>query len=232
MHAVASSEPTLGELASGVPLSIVFAETDAIEAIRARAGGSIPLLPPFHVSDEDVYLVLPDDIGRELVDMFRDGDVDLLEEAMRDGMIAIGTIEKTGRGTLALVVEEHARPADLLRELPYVESVGIGRGVDPLPLLNELEHLQCTVASAFVDEEGLEAMLRAREHAGVSWRAPAVSGKRGEKQHVDPTYVWSKRLPDGRIGVECALFTEYEELALVLRPAVLAPLDRPRLVAT
>lgn len=228
MHAVSTCEPTLAELIRGVPLSVVFADGDVIAAVRERGEGMVELLPPFHVSDEDAYLVLPEDIGLELVDMFRDGDLDLLEEAMRDGLVAIGTVEKQGRGKLALAVEQCARPSELMGELPFAETVGIGRAIDPLPLLNELDHLQCTVASGFMDEEGLEAVLRAREYAGLSWRVP--EGDR-QRAHVDPTYVWSKRLPDGRISIECALFSEYEELVAVLRPAALAPLDRPTLRA-
>jgi hypothetical protein len=222
MHAVETREPTLAEMIRGIPLSIVFAEGEHIEALRARGEGSLPLVAPYHVSDEDAYLVLPEDIGLELVDMFRDGDVDLLEEAMRDGLVVIGTIEKEGRGRIVLSVEQHARPRDVLSELPFAETVGVGRGVDPLPILNELEHVQCTVASGFVDDKGLEAMLRKREYAGISWRVPA---KDKHLAHVDPTYAWSKRQPDGRVGIECALFSEYEELVAVLKPAVLAPLD-------
>jgi hypothetical protein len=217
--APAVSEPTLAELVTGLPLSVVFADLEAIDAVRAEGEGSIPLSPPFHVSDEDAYLVLPDDIGLEIVDMFRDGDLDLLEEAMRDGLVVVGTIEKEGRA-LVLDVEQCARPADLLRELPYAETVGYGRGADPLPALNALDHVQCTVASRFVDEAGLDAILGKREHAGASWRVPK---KDKHLAHVDPTYAWSKHLPDGRVGIECALFGEYEELVAVLRPAALAP---------
>ncbi|MDQ3032971.1 MAG: hypothetical protein M3Y87_11175 [Myxococcota bacterium] len=223
MHVAALTEPTLAEMIQGLPLSIVFAEGEAIEALRARGEGSLLLQPPFHVSDSDAYLVLPDDIGLELVDMFRDGDLDLLAEAMRDGLIVVGTIEKEGRGRIVLSVEQSARPADLLQELPFGETIGVGRGVDPLPLLNALEQVQCTVASGFVDDQGLEKMLRKREYAGVSWRVPKADK---HLAHVDPTYVWSKRQPDGRVGIECALFSEYEELVAVLRPAVLAPADR------
>lgn len=225
--APATDEPTLAEIASGQPLSVVFAEGEAIAAIRERGEGSLMLSPPFHVSDQDAYLVLPDDIGLELADMFRDGDLDLLEEAMRDGLFALGTIEKEGR-RMVLAVERCAPPAELLPAMPYAETVGVGRNVDPVPLLNELDHLRCTIASAFVDEEGLEKMLLEREHAGTSWRVPAHEKKR--LAGVDPTYAWTKRLPDGRVGIECALFTEYEELVLVMRPAALAPLERPRLV--
>src|SRR5688500_18539153 len=97
MHIARTREPKLAEIIRGLPLSVVFAEGEAIDAIRSRGVGTLELAPPFHVSDSDVYLVLPEDIGLELADMFRDGDIDLLEEAMRDGIVAIGTIAKEGR---------------------------------------------------------------------------------------------------------------------------------------
>ena len=80
--------------------------------------------------------------------------------------------------------------------------------------------MQCTVASELVDDDALERMLREREHVGTSWRAqrhapPDMQG--------DPTYAWSVRLPDGRVGIELALFTEYEELVALVRPAALTP---------
>jgi hypothetical protein len=222
MHPAVCHARTVAEMVRGVPLNVVFAESGEIEAIREAREGSLALLPPFHVSDQDAYLVLPDDIGLEIVDMFRDGDVDLLEEAMRDGLVAIGTIEKQGAGKLALSIERSARPREVLDTLPWAETVRFGRGINPLPALNALDHVQCTVASAFFDDVGLAAVLSAREFAGLSWRVPE---KDKHLAHVDPTYVWSKRLPDGRIGVECALFSEYEELVVVLRPVVLAPVE-------
>lgn len=227
MHIAEMREPTLAEMIEGVPLSIVFAESESIDALRVRGEGPLVLAPPFHVSDEDAYLVLPEDIGLEFPLVFRDGDLDLLEEAMRDGLIAIGSIAKESRAKIVLSVEHSARPSELLPTLSFAETVGIGRGIDPLPILNGLPHVQCTIASRFVDEEGLDAMLEKREYAGVSWR---IGKENKHLQHVEPTYAWSKRQPDGRIGVECALFTEYEELVAVLRPAALAPLDRLRVV--
>ena len=48
---------------------------------------------------------------------------------------------------------------------------------------------------------------------------------------VDPTYAWSRRLSDGRIGIEAALFCEYEEHVVVLRPAAIRiALARPTMV--
>jgi hypothetical protein len=223
MRIVDASELPIAERVSGVPLNVAFAAGEAIEALRSRNRGHLDLAPPFHVSGQDAYLVLPADIGLELVDIFRDGDLDRIDDTMREGLIAIGTIEKKGPGRMTLCVEQSARPRELLPTLPYVETVGIGRGIDPIPLLNALDHVQCTVASEFFDDSGLEAVLRAREYAGISW---GMSNRGEHRAYVDPTYVWSRWLPDGRIGIECALFTEYEELVVVLRPAALAPLDR------
>lgn len=222
MRVVESSGPSLAEEIEGIPLSVVFAEGDAIEALRSRGEGTLPLVPPFHVSDADAYLVLPEDIGLELVDMFRDGDVDLLAEAMRDGLVALGTIGKAERAGFALEVERAARPEDLLRTLPYAESVGVGRGIDPVPLLNAMDHVQCTVASGFVDARGVAAMLAKPEHAAAVWR---VRPEDKHLAHVEPTYAWWRRAADGSVGIECALFCEYEELVVVLRPARLVPLD-------
>jgi hypothetical protein len=68
-------------------------------------------------------------------------------------------------------------------------------------------------------------MVRSSEQAGASWRPPT---DRKDMAGVDPTYAWSRRLPDGRIGVEAALFCEYEEHVCVLRPAALRiALPRP-----
>ena len=82
--------PSPHEVFVGVPLSIVFADGDAIHAAARGASRSIRLAPPFHVSDEDAYLVLPEDIGAEIVDILRDGDAELLAEAMRDGLLVAG----------------------------------------------------------------------------------------------------------------------------------------------
>jgi len=209
---------------AGVPLSVVYAESDSIEAARSGSSTAIALVPPFHVSDEDVYLVLPDDIGTEIVDILRDGDLDLLHEAMRDGLLVHGAIESVRKGEVALHVERALTPVKALASLPYAAEVSIGGARpdadDPIDVLNDLDHLRCMIASDFVDEEGLEMILREPEHCGVSWRAPqdAPAHLQGE-----PTHVWSTHLLDGRIGIELALFTEYEELVVVLRPVVLEP---------
>ena len=67
---------------------------------------------------------------------------------------------------------------------------------------------------------GLDAMLEHVQHNGPSWRVPA---HRKDHAEVDPTHAWSRRLPDGRVGIEMVVFQEYEELVAVLRPAALRP---------
>lgn len=222
-HLSLTKSPELAEELTGLPLSVVFAEAEAIASVRARGEGAIPLLPPFHVSDDDTYLVLPEDIGLELADMFKDGDLDLLAEAMRDGLCAIGVVERAGKGKVELHVERCASPADLLPRMPFADKVGFGRGVDPVPLLNALDHARLTVASGFVDARGVGSMITQDEWAGVSWRVPK---DRKDLSGVDPTYAWTKRQRDGHVGIEAALFVEYEELVVVLRPALLLALDR------
>ncbi len=210
----------LSEVFGGVPLTVVFADGEALERAREGELTRVPLEPPFHVSDEDVYLLLPADIGLELVDIFADGDGELLGEAIDEGLVVLGSIEREGKGKVVLEIEEAAVARALLEALPYASEVAVGGGADPVDELNALEQAQITVASLLVDDEGLEAMLRREEHIGTSWRVPKDAP---HLEGVDPTYAWSRRLPDGRVGVEAALFLEYEELVVLLRPAVLAP---------
>lgn len=229
MHAVADTD--LAQALSGLPLSVVFADGEAIREVMERGEGEIPLVPPYHVSDDDAYLVLPDDIGLELVDMFKDGDLDLLAEAMQDGLVAVGVIERkksdgAKKGTVTLHVEEGVRASELVQKMPFAERIGFGRGVDPVPLLNALPHAKITVASTFVDERGVEQMLRKAEWAGIAWRVPK---DRKDLTGVDPTYCWTRRDRDGHVGIEMALFVEYEELVAVLRPARLVSLERATL---
>lgn len=220
-HLSLHKSPALSEELAGLPLSVVFADPEAIAVVRTRGEGVIPLAPPFHVSDDDTYLVLPEDIGLELADMFKDGDLDLLAEAMRDGLCAIGVVERAGKGKVELHVERCGAPEELLARMPHAEKVGYGRGVDPVPLLNALDHARLTVASAFVDARGVSSMLTNDEWAGVSWRVPK---DRKDLSGVDPTYAWTKRAGD-RVSIEAALFVEYEELVVVLRPALLMALE-------
>lgn len=225
MHVVQSSD--LAQDLAGLPLTVVFADAESIAEVKAAGEGALVLVPPYHVSDDDAYLVLPDDVGLELVDMFKDGDLDLIAGALADGIVAIGAIERGEREAgkkrlVSLHVEECGPAADLLAKMPYAERIGFGRGVDPVPLLNALPHAHITVASAFVDDVGAEKMLRRSEWCGAAWTPPK---NKKELAGVDPTYAWTKRDPQGHVGVEMALFVEYEELVAVLRPARLVSLE-------
>lgn len=204
----------------GTPLTVVFAEGDAIERVRSGGEGVLPLEPPYHVSDDDAYLVLPDDIGVEIVDILRDGDRELLADAMREGLLVLGTVLRKGRGVVELHAEIAVTPADALASgMEYGASVKVGGGEDPVRAANELGHVQCTMVSALLDDEGLERMLRREEHVGTSWRVPAHA--RDRLAGVEPTYAWSRRLGPGRVGIELALFSEEEELVAVVRPVEL-----------
>jgi hypothetical protein len=208
---------------AGVPLTVVFAEGATMEAVRSGATRALPLVAPFHVSDEDAYLVLPDDIGMEIVDIVRDGDLALLHESMRDGLLVVGEIARAKAGVVELRAEAWISAADALaRGLPYAETISVAAG-DPEDLVdrvNELDHLQITMASALLDDDGLESMLRQREWAGTSWRVPEDAPAR--LRGAEPTYAWSRRLASDRVGVELALFAEYEEIVVLLRPVLLA----------
>jgi hypothetical protein len=201
----------------GIPLSVVFAEGEHIAAASAGTLTEVPLAPPFHLSDEDTYLLLPDDIGMELVDIMRDGDLELMREAMRDGLLVRGRVDQEGRGQRVLAVEERAVPLEALRpELPYAAELAVSSGRDALRQVAELEHLKCTMVSGLLDDEGIERVLRRPEYLGVSWSVP-----KDRPVEADPTCVWSRHLERGRAGVDLALFQEYEELVAVLRPVLL-----------
>ena len=204
----------------GATLVVLFADAQHIERVRSEGGGLIPLTPPFHLGEEDTYLLLPDDIGEEFVDILRDGDEELLHEALRDGLLVQGSVEKNPRGRGMVLDAELACSALELVEAEgdYAATVSLTRCKDALRTLNTLDHVQCTTLSALVDEQGLGKLLRAHEFVGVSWRPPASS-----KALVDvaPTYVWAKKLPDGRTGIQLALFQEDDELVALLLPVVL-----------
>ncbi|MFW6051596.1 MAG: hypothetical protein ACODAU_10495 [Myxococcota bacterium] len=206
-----------GEDFVGRPLSVVFADGSDVEAVHRGERTEVPLSPPFHAAADDCYLLLPDDIGLELVDIMRDGDLELMHEAMRDGLLVQGTLQHHGKGDVTLQVGSFASPAEALRgDLPYAASVPVGAGQDPLARLRELEHLQCTMVSGLLDDEGLDRVLRRPEYLGISWRVPP-----DRPADADPTCVWSRHVARGRAGVELALFQEYEELTALLHPVVL-----------
>ncbi|MCG8554265.1 MAG: hypothetical protein MJD61_03105 [Proteobacteria bacterium] len=220
MQAIAQAREQADPTPDSGPLSVVFADAAAIKKLATLGEGELSLVPPFHISDEDSYLIVPDDIGMEIVDILRDADGELLHETLRDSLVAVGNIERRGRGQLKLDVESCHVPQVLLRGgLPYMRSVLVSRADDPVRTLNTLDHTQCTMLSALVDEEGLDRVLRRSEYIGVSWKAPACASE--PLQHLDPTYVWSRRLNASSIGIELALFQEYDELIALLRPAKL-----------
>jgi hypothetical protein len=217
---VKSIESTqLSDIFGGVPLSVVFADGEQLAAVRDGDADRVALEPPFHVSDEDVYLVLPADIGLELVDIFADGDAELLADSMREGVLVLGSIEREGKGRVVLDIEEAIVARDLLmKDLPYAAEVSAG--ADAVEELNALPEAQITMASQLVDDDGLESMLARDAHIGVSWRVPP---NEPTMAGVDPTYAWSQKRADGSIGIEAVLFSEYEELVMLLRPARLTP---------
>jgi len=211
-------DPPAEDLAlQGTPLSVVFAQGEAIERVRARGEGEILLEPPYHLSDDDAYLVIPEDIGMELVDIAEDGDLALLAETLRDGLLVIGEIVRQRGGVVHLVAERAVTPAEALPRLPYGATVVVGGGEDPVAAVNALPHVRVTVLGALVDDDSLERLLRAPERLGVSWRQSADA----PDQSVDPTYTWSRRAAPGRVGIELALFREYEEWVVLLRPVEL-----------
>lgn len=223
----AGSQPAAisGESAAmfiGTSLVLLFAQSEDIERVRSEGSGFLPLMPPYHMGEEDSYLVLPADIGEEIVDILRDGDLDLLHEALRDGLLVQGEIDKNPRGPGMLLDAVLAcSPLQVLQpSSAHAAQVSIDATRDCLRALNTLPHVQCTTLSALADDDGLEAMLRAEEHyLGVTWRPP--SGKHGLAD-IEPTYAWSRRISETRVGIELALFQEDDELVAVLRPALLS----------
>ncbi len=213
LDAAADPDPDFG----GIPLSVVFAQTEHIEALRSDRTLMLPLEPPFHMSDDDAYLVLPDDIGMEIVDIFDDSDQELLAEALRDGLCAVGALRRSPGG-MSLAVDHAEPPATLIPSLSPTSQLPDARAAALVESINALPHLRCTVLSRLVDEEGLLQMRDQAEFIGKSWRVP--SGKRGP---VDPSYVWSRRGAEGEVTIEMALFQEHDELVAVLRPVTIVP---------
>jgi hypothetical protein len=228
MHALKPS--SFAAQVAGLPLCVAFADGETLASMReALEGGeeltAIELHPPFHMSENDAYLVLPEDIALELREMFQDGDCDLLNDAMNEGLVVIGTLEKAGRNKMKLAIDKAAIPAALMRTMPYADSIEVGRGQDPIETLNALPQARVTLQSELMDHGGLQRLVtgllvkpEATERAGISWKAPR---DRKDLTGVDPTFAWSKKHGDGKVGIEAALFCEYEELVVVLRPAML-----------
>src|SRR5262245_37298942 len=91
------------------PLALVIADGDALLALRRGAPGPLPLVPPLHLSDHDLYLVVPDDVGLDLADTMRQGDRGGLRAALADSLVVRGEVGRAnGRGVLE--VAEHWSP--------------------------------------------------------------------------------------------------------------------------
>lgn len=205
----------------GQPISVVFADGDEIRALRAGATDGLTLQPPYHLSDDDLYFVVPDDIGLELVDIFADADGELLAESWRDGVFVLGAIEQPPEGQPLLRALSHRSAQDFFAEpTRFAANIVVGQGNDPVLEANSAPHARVTVNGKMIDEDGLGSMLEAREFIGVAWRPPPQAD---HLRGVEPTYVWSRTQTDGSIGLEAALFVEYEELVLVARPFRFVP---------
>ncbi len=200
----------------GVPLPVVFADPADCEALRAgERQAFVPSTPPQMAAD-DRYLVVPDDIGIELLDIVREGDEDLWHEVLRDSVLLEGPCERWSGGQLALLVEQVVGLGEwFARTGPYACQLGVGPGLpDPLERLRREPALRCNVVGGLLDEEGLDRVLASAEFLGVGWRPPA----RYRLEGVQPTLLWSRRTPDGAAAVELALFEEFEDLSVLLRP--------------
>lgn len=201
----------------GAALCVAFADGEAIAQLREAGAGVLELEPPVSLSDEDCYLVVPSDIGLELVDILRDADLELLREALRDSLVVSGEVHANGRGGLCIDADWVRSAADLLGAgLGFAAELPVAGTQDLLGTINRLDHVQCTMLSALFDDEGLDSVMREGEYLGTSWRLPASA--RRLQGGVDPTFVWSRQGADGSVSVELALFVEEEELIALLRP--------------
>ncbi len=219
MHLISHApHETLDHPYVGLAFCLAITDADSIAALREAGEGRIALAAPFHMSEDDAYLIVPEDIGLELIDILRDGDLELLHETLRDGLLAVGQLERAERGMM-LSVERCITPLTALKEgLPHTEQLS-PEGTDPVRRINQLGHVQCTTLSALVNDEGLEQMLRSEEYVGTSWTLdPALEKRLGQ---VEPTYVWSRRRQDG-VSVELAVFSGVDEVVLLLRPLLIA----------
>jgi len=209
-----SSIPPVSRDFVGVPLAVLFASGEEINAAKNEDREHLVTTSAPLVSDDDAYLVVPDDIGDEIVDILADGDLELLNETFRDSLLVSGGLTREA-GVVRLLIDGALSPQDAFREaMPYAQQVSVGGDSDPVQFANRMNHCQCTMLSAFLDDEGLDAMLRAESYVGMSWRMG--SG-------ISPTYAYSRRLPDGAIGVEFALFVEEDDLIALMRPARFTP---------
>ncbi|MCC7538932.1 MAG: hypothetical protein IT379_22090 [Deltaproteobacteria bacterium] len=205
-----------------VALSVVLADGDDVASLReGSTPRSITLLPPYHVSETDTYLVVPADLGTDLVDIFADGDLDLVHATVQESVLVSGDVERKGRGVMSLYAEHAVTVADaLVAGLAHGATVRLGGLGDPLRVLNRMPHVRVTMLSALLDQDGLASALGAEQFAGAGWRVPRDAA--AELRSIAPTYVWSRRTAEG-VGIELALFSEDDELVALVRPAMLIP---------
>jgi hypothetical protein len=205
----------------GVPLSVIFADNEELRRVRNLGEAEIKLTPPFHLSHYDGYFVLPDDIGMEIIDIFADADDELLAESLRDGLVALGTVEPRTKGSMVLEATHIQSGQALLKSNHQAAStIYYGNGTQTLEQIRALKHLQCTLISSLFDDDGLEQALREEAYLGVSWRVPASLGSNIQ---VDPTYIFTRQFGESHVNIELALFVEDEELILFFRPLSLVP---------
>lgn len=184
--------------------------------MRVRGSGTIPLSAGYSLSEDDTYLVVPDDVGDEIVDMLRDADHALLEEALDESLLVFGDVRRGPGGRADVAAEFAVSVSQAFRDgLPYAASLELSADPAWLRRLNQLSHVQCTMVSALLDGEGLQAVLDNPRYAGISWRSPADAPNLAS---LAPTYVMSRRR-GGRVGLELALFVEDEDLVALVRPA-------------
>lgn len=201
---------------SGAALVVLFASGEDLRNLEAVGSGRLPVAPSYSISEEDAYLVLPDDIGDEIVDIMRDGDAELLQEAMAEGLLVVGSVRHDRNGGPSLIAETCMTPsAAMSRPMRYAARLPLKGDGDPITRINRLPHLQCTTLSALLDDDGLDAVLGKPLHIGHGWRVPANARALGQ---VEPTFVWSRHLTPGRVGIELALFAEEDELIALIRP--------------
>ncbi len=212
----ASQEAQGGDPFVGVPLPVLAVAAERIEALASGVEDELCFPGSFPLAPEDRYLLLPEDIALDLVDILADGDEELWAETLRDGLLVEGACEHYTDGVTRLLVRAGHNPGEWFRSARgYARTLGVGPGSpDPLQRLNRDAGLRCTMLGGLLDEEGLDRVLAAPCFLGVGWRPPA----RYALQGLCPTWVWSRRLPDGSAAVEFVLFQEEDELSAMLRP--------------
>ena len=126
-----SSIPPVSRDFVGVPLAILFATGEEITAAKNEDRDHLITTSAPLVSDDDAYLVLPDDIGDEIVDILADGDLELLNETFRDSLIVSGGLNREG-GEVSLLIDCAVSPHDAFQEnMPYAQEIKVGGDSDP-----------------------------------------------------------------------------------------------------